>query len=79
MRKGIARPELTAAREGSLCLYKVVRADGDVAEALALLELAGLDRLAKLCLNRVEIAVEDPFPSLEGLLEKLKRMGVVKA
>jgi len=79
MRKGIARPELTAAREGSLCLYKVVRAGGDVAETLALLELAGLDRLAKLCLNRVEIAVEDPFPSLDGLLKKLEDLGAIRA
>lgn len=79
MRKGIARPEFTAACEGSLCLYKVARADGDVAEALALLELAGLDRLAKLCLNRVEIAVEDPFPSLDGLLRQLRDLGVIRA
>ena len=79
MRKGIARPELTAACEGSLCLYKVVSARGEVAETLALLELAGMDRLAKLCLNRVEIAVEDPFPSLEGLKERLKQVGVVRA
>ena len=73
LKAGLPRPELRGLVEGSLCLYKVEEARGDAAELLALLELAGLDELANICLNRVKVAVEDPFPDIKGLLELLGR------